>query len=127
MLTILCCVPNPLSIFLVFSYTYKCSKAIANVSYTCSKVFYLLIIQSNHISLSNLDINECLERTDNCEQFCDNLDGSFTCRCYSFFVLADNNRCSGGTSHSNILRDNLHSFMYSDMCYSLILSSCFNS
>ena len=52
----------------------------------------------DYIDFSNstflLDINECSEKTDNCETFCLNSDGSFSCYCNDGDVLAnDASRC----------------------------------
>ena len=46
------------------------------------------------------DIDECLERTDNCDQYCDNHVGGFTCRCEeNVFELTGGNTCQGGKKH----------------------------
>ena len=37
-----------------------------------------------------IDIDECSENTDNCEQVCSNTPGSFNCSCNEGYVLADN-------------------------------------
>ena len=47
------------------------------------------IIITTH-SASSLDVNECTEGTHNCEQVCNNNNGSFTCSCNDGYVLADN-------------------------------------
>ena len=43
-----------------------------------------------------LDIDECSDGTDNCSHICTNSDGSFTCGCYSGYMLdADGRSCYG--------------------------------
>ena len=45
---------------------------------------------------SYLDINECLEDTDNCAQTCTDTDGSYTCSCDAGYELAnDGLQCDG--------------------------------
>ena len=51
----------------------------------------------NHTYISNhLDIDECSDGTDDCTQTCTNTIGSFTCGCYSGYLLdTDGFSCNG--------------------------------
>ena len=43
-----------------------------------------------------LDINECNENLDNCDQTCVNTNGSFTCQCNIGYILeSDRHTCTG--------------------------------
>ena len=42
-----------------------------------------------------LDIDECLENNDNCEQICVNTDGNFTCECFPNYSLVNASHCEG--------------------------------
>ena len=43
-----------------------------------------------------IDTNECVENTDNCEQTCENVMGSFNCGCISGYALTSDRRtCQG--------------------------------
>ena len=43
-----------------------------------------------------VDVNECLTDNGECEQRCDNIDGSYQCSCWNGFELtSDNNTCTG--------------------------------
>ena len=43
------------------------------------------------------DIDECLERTDNCDHVCNNTVGSYTCECNSGYILqSDGHSCACG-------------------------------
>lgn len=43
------------------------------------------------------DINECFEQdpTHNCDQFCNNTDGGFSCSCEEGYVLINDSKCEG--------------------------------
>ena len=42
------------------------------------------------------DIDECLEKTDNCSQMCTNTEGNFTCGCDDGYLLgSDGTTCNG--------------------------------
>ena len=44
----------------------------------------------------NVDIDECTNNTDNCNQTCTNTEGSFTCGCSDGYVLnSDGISCNG--------------------------------
>ena len=46
--------------------------------------------------VKHTDINECTEGTENCQQLCNNTDGSFTCDCSTGYRLAsDSHSCNG--------------------------------
>ena len=43
-----------------------------------------------------IDIDECASGLDECEQLCDNTEGSYNCSCMKGYELAENGRnCSG--------------------------------
>ena len=47
-----------------------------------------------HVCL--LDIDECILKTDGCEQACQNSPGNFSCLCLKGYVLSDNGKnCTG--------------------------------
>ena len=47
-----------------------------------------------------IDINECSEGSDNCDQTCANTVGSFTCSCADGFQLSSDGRtCNGNYRH----------------------------
>ena len=55
-----------------------------------------------------IDINECTEGTDNCQQRCTNTGGSFTCDCNTGYRLAsDGHSCSGQSILSNVFTLNV--------------------
>ena len=46
-----------------------------------------------------LDIDECAEDIDGCAQNCSNVDGSYSCSCYSGYRIAiDEHGCEGSYS-----------------------------
>ena len=46
--------------------------------------------------LCSLDIDECMEQTDNCEQICGNTIGSYKCFCRDGFIIdEDGYTCDG--------------------------------
>ena len=44
------------------------------------------------VSFFFLDVNECIDGSNNCEQVCENTEGSFSCSCNSGFTLASDGR-----------------------------------
>ena len=57
------------------------------------------IFLPSSVPLLNLfipDINECLERTDNCEQFCTNTEDGFECSCLATAFDSVGPSCTGG-------------------------------
>ena len=48
------------------------------------------------VTFTLLDINECLEGTDGCDQICSNTLGAYYCACSDGFTLdTDNHTCHG--------------------------------
>ena len=47
-----------------------------------------------NLSIFSLDIDECVEMTDNCEQTCTNTLGSYQCSCLSKWILRNGNNCT---------------------------------
>ena len=64
--------------------------------YLCTySLYFCIILHSIHT-----DINECSNGTHTCSQTCTNTNGSFTCGCYSGFLLdADGYACNGMQIH----------------------------
>ena len=61
-----------------------------------------------HSVIPTLDIDECSEGTDRCEQLCTNTSGSYTCSCRSGYHLAiDGRSCVG---ESLVCFDRYHTF-----------------
>ena len=53
---------------------------------------------TNNVINSTTDFNECVTNNGNCGQICTNTVGSFTCSCYSGYMLnADARTCSGNS------------------------------
>lgn len=53
-------------------------------------------MNNNNIIADFVDINECSTRVDQCEQLCENTDGSYTCACRTGFRLkSDGLQCEG--------------------------------
>ena len=51
----------------------------------------------------SIDINECEEGLDGCDQMCTNTNGSFVCSCRPEFVLqSDQRTCNGILTHNKI-------------------------
>jgi hypothetical protein len=51
---------------------------------------------THDFSLMNIDINECIARTDNCDSICSNTIGSYVCSCLSGYRLqSDGATCRG--------------------------------
>ena len=75
-----------------------------DTSNTCT---CMLIMNRDFISVCNcLDIDECADNTDGCDQTCTNTMGSFVCSCDSGFTLSsdgrtciENNECTLGTNN----------------------------
>ena len=69
-----------------------------------------------------LDINECDDETDDCEQICTNTEGSFDCSCMSGFTLDDNGKNCTGESFTKVIDFSyLHNFIYegsTNVCFS---------
>ncbi len=59
--------------------------------------YYILLSELRLVpSLSDaVDIDECENGTDNCQQQCVNTEGSFLCECYSGFKFDSNVICQG--------------------------------
>ena len=49
---------------------------------------------SKEFDYFSLDIDECVEMTDNCEQTCTNTLGSYQCSCLSKWILRNGNNCT---------------------------------
>ena len=64
----------------------------AKLSERC-EFYKLVVLYSNHFFL---DINECTDRTDQCEIHCNNTAGSYVCYCPPDKLIAnDDYRCLG--------------------------------
>ena len=49
---------------------------------------------------SSSDINECIEEMHDCEQNCNNVNGSYTCSCNPGYIIdADLRSCDGKKNH----------------------------
>ena len=52
------------------------------------------------IDMSLLDVDECVESTDDCEHRCLNNDGSFSCTCHiGYRIDANGHTCNGITNN----------------------------
>lgn len=59
-----------------------------------------------------LDIDECTEETDDCDQVCSNTEGSYTCDCNNGYKLGiDGKTCSRKLSPPNA-QDNVNHYVY---------------
>ncbi|XP_067687043.1 uncharacterized protein [Haliotis asinina] len=69
-----------------------CTNSVGSFACTCNSGYRKLA------DGSCADIDECADRSDNCEQKCENTDGSFNCSCLPGFVLnADQSTCAQQT------------------------------
>ena len=70
------------------------------VVYKTKNVPNFMCKQNQQLSSSHLDIDECAEGTDGCNQTCTNTLGSRDCSCYSGYRLnRDNHGCDGMCNH----------------------------
>ena len=57
---------------------------------------YLYVTVYIRVIYFNVDIDECTNNTDNCNQTCTNTEGSFTCGCNGGYELnSDGTTCNG--------------------------------
>ena len=59
------------------------------------------MVSNSNAALNNcfifLDIDECIEKIDNCEVYCTNIPGSYSCTCDVGFELINTTYCTGKT------------------------------
>ena len=84
------CVLTPLDptsvLVLTVHINFPVMEKLAMVCLKCINEFFLILL------IFSIDVDECSEGSHNCDQFCNNTDGSFTCSCEPGFKLSTDHK-----------------------------------